>query len=151
MWPAQFVCRYKPSCESKLALIVKLTKFYLSRCLCIVFAVFLGTLGTTVFLFFVSFYSVEHGILDNRMAFYLVPIINAGSLFGRLLPNAISDKTGSFNIVTPCAFITGIIIFCLIVVHNTASMYNHTCAPRRLFQWCFYRYAPCLLHRPHQG
>ena len=88
----------------------------------LVLAVVLGMIGATVLVIFISFYSVDRGILDNRMAFYLVPILNAGSVFGRVLPNAVSDIIGPFNIVTPCALITGIVLFCLMTAKNEASI-----------------------------
>ncbi|KAI1409051.1 MFS general substrate transporter [Hypoxylon sp. FL1857] len=88
----------------------------------LVLTIFLGMIGTTILLFFISFYSDEQGILDDEMAFYLVPILNVGSCFGRVLPNAISDKIGPLNIVTPCALITGVLLFCLMVAKNEASI-----------------------------
>ncbi|KAK7733906.1 hypothetical protein SLS53_008056 [Cytospora paraplurivora] len=88
----------------------------------LVIAIFLGMIGTTILIFFLSFYSEEQRILDTRMAFYLVPILNVGSCFGRVLPNAISDKIGPFNIVTPCAFVTGIVMFCLMAAKSEAAI-----------------------------
>lgn len=88
----------------------------------LVVAIFLGMIGTTILVIFLSFYSEQQRILDTRMAFYLVPILNVGSCFGRVIPNAISDKIGPFNIVTPGAFITGIILFCLIKAKSEASI-----------------------------
>jgi MFS family permease len=88
----------------------------------LVAALFLGMIGTTALMFFISFYSLETGILDNEMAFYLVPILNVGSVFGRLVPNAVSDKTGPYNIVTPCALVTGLVLFCLMAAKSKAAI-----------------------------
>jgi MFS family permease len=89
----------------------------------VVAAVFLGMIGTSVLITYLSFYSQQRGILDLEMAFYLVPIFNTGSCFGRVIPNYLSDKVGPYNIITPCAFITGILLFCLMAVKNQAGIY----------------------------
>ncbi len=53
-----------------------------------------GFIGLYVMLFYTSFFAFETRVASAEMAFYLVPILNAGSMFGRTLPNALSDKTG---------------------------------------------------------
>lgn len=80
----------------------------------LVTALFLGMIGVIVFLIFLSFFSEEQGILDTKMAFYLVPILNAGSCIGRILANALSDKIGPLNTMAPCAFVCGLIVCGLI-------------------------------------
>lgn len=56
-----------------------------------------GFAGLYVMLFYISFYAFATGIASRHMAFYLVPILNAGSMFGRTLPNALADKVGPLN------------------------------------------------------
>jgi len=51
--------------------------------------------------FYISYYGQAAGITDSSMSFYLVPILNAGSVFGRTLPNILSDKIGPFNVIIP--------------------------------------------------
>ena len=60
---------------------------------------FVGFTGLAIMLFFVSFYGANTGIADENLAFYIVPTLNAASIFGRVLPNALADKTGPFNII----------------------------------------------------
>lgn len=50
-------------------------------------AVFLGFLGLYIPFFYVQLYSIEHAIVDTSLVFYLVPLLNAGSLFGRVVSN----------------------------------------------------------------
>lgn len=57
----------------------------------------IGFIGLYVMLFYISYFGAATGITSPEMSFYLVPILNAASMFGRTLPNAISDKTGPFN------------------------------------------------------
>lgn len=75
-----------------------------------------------VVLFYVSYYGQAKGITDANLSFYLVPILNAGSVFGRTLPNILSDKTGPLNIIGPGAIIVGILIFCMIPVNSVGAI-----------------------------
>jgi predicted MFS family arabinose efflux permease len=85
-------------------------------------ATLIGFMGLIVALFYISYYASNQQITDSKLAFYIIPIFNAASCFGRVVPNAISDKTGPFNLIAPCAFITGILIFCLMAVKSVASI-----------------------------
>jgi MFS family permease len=55
-------------------------------------------------------------------AFYLGPILNAGSIFGRILPNFLVDKTGPLNLYIPCSLIAAILGFSWIAVDNVAGV-----------------------------
>lgn len=78
----------------------------------------IGFMGLYVILFYLSYFAED----QTQMAFYLVPIFNAASCFGRTLPNALSDKTGPFNLIAPGASIVGVLIFSLIVVKTEAAI-----------------------------
>lgn len=77
-------------------------------------ATMIGFVALTVPLFYISYFALEQQITDENLAFYIVPIYNAASIFGRILPNFLSDKIGPINVITPCALITGILLFVLI-------------------------------------
>ena len=66
-----------------------------------VVATFLAFMGLFVLLFYLSFFTQNTGISNGSMAAYVVVIFNAASCFGRTVPNAISDKTGPFNLIAP--------------------------------------------------
>jgi predicted MFS family arabinose efflux permease len=70
-----------------------------------VFCAMLGFLGQYVMLFFISYFSEATHIASEKMAFYLIPIVNAGSVFGRTIPNAISDYTGPISSEFPIMLI----------------------------------------------
>ncbi|KAK5136270.1 hypothetical protein LTR08_003877 [Meristemomyces frigidus] len=82
----------------------------------------LGFIGLYDAIFYFSFFGQATGITDASMSFYLVPILNAGSVFGRTLPNALSDKVGPLNVIVPGAFMVGIVLFCNLAVHNTGGL-----------------------------
>ncbi|KAG9850435.1 MFS general substrate transporter, partial [Aureobasidium melanogenum] len=76
----------------------------------------IGFIGLYTVLFYISYFGEANGYTDASMSFYIVPILNAASVFGRTIPNALSDKTGSFNIILPGAAVCSILIFCMIAV-----------------------------------
>lgn len=83
---------------------------------------FIGFIGLYVMLFYLSYFANASHIADDKMSFYLVPILNAASVFGRTVPNAISDKTGPFNMIAPGAMICGILTFCMIALTNLGGI-----------------------------
>jgi hypothetical protein len=70
-----------------------------------VFCTMLGFIGNYVTLFFISYFSEATHIASKMMAFYLIPIVNAESAFGRTIPNAISDYTGPISSESPIMLI----------------------------------------------
>jgi len=85
-------------------------------------ATLIGFQGLYVMLFYISYYGQATGITSSSLSFYLVPILNAGSVFGRTIPNAISDRIGPLNLIIPGAIISGILTLCLIAVHNVGAL-----------------------------
>ena len=73
------------------------------------FCVFLGVFQ--VFTFLVTA-GVARG-LSNTTAVYLVPIMNAGSVVGRILPLFVADKIGVINVFCMSSFITTLMVFCV--------------------------------------
>ncbi|KAI4254334.1 MAG: hypothetical protein L6R42_007235, partial [Xanthoria sp. 1 TBL-2021] len=61
--------------------------------------------------FYVPIYAERIIGTSPDFAFYLLPIIKAGSFVGRVLPPLIAHRLGPFNTLLPCLFITGIIGF----------------------------------------
>ncbi|KAF2259934.1 MFS general substrate transporter [Lojkania enalia] len=57
--------------------------------------------------------------MSSDLAQYLIPILNAGSLFGRLLSGFLGDKLGRYNTFIVVCNLTGIWILALWIPHNT--------------------------------
>ena len=47
--------------------------------------------------------------MDPYLASYLIPVLNAVSIFGRILPGYLADKFGRFNIAVTMCYVSGII------------------------------------------
>ena len=67
------------------------------------------------FLFFLGMFlpinyiivEAQHFGMSDGLAQYLVPILNAASLFGRTIPGFLADKIGRFNMMVIMTFFTG--------------------------------------------
>jgi MFS family permease len=98
-----------------------------------------SAIGLYVTMFFISFFAEATGSTNASLAFYLIPIVNAGSVFGRTIPNAISDYTGPLsceynlqfklgNLLTwntvfgPAGVLCGALTLCLIVATNLGGV-----------------------------
>lgn len=81
-----------------------------------------GFVGLYVAFFYTSFYGESTGYTDTSLSFYLVPILNAGSVFGRTLPNILADKIGPTNIIVPGSACVGIVLLCMIAVRNAGGL-----------------------------
>ena len=79
-------------------------------------------MGLFVVLFYLSYYGQGDHITNTSLAFYLVPIFNSASMFGRTAPNALADKYGAFNLLAPAALISGILMLCMIAVHSKGAI-----------------------------
>ncbi|KAI5857373.1 MFS general substrate transporter [Durotheca rogersii] len=56
-------------------------------------------MGLYVPFFYLQLYVLRHGAADGRVTPYLVTLLNAGSVPGRLLPNFAADRLGSLRVL----------------------------------------------------
>ena len=87
-----------------------------------VMSLVLGFMGLFVPFFYVQYYAQVKHMTDATLSSYLLAIINAGSVFGRIAPNAIAQKLGPMNMLVPCALLTAILTFTLISIHNVGGI-----------------------------
>ncbi|PKK41920.1 hypothetical protein CI102_14505 [Trichoderma harzianum] len=85
-------------------------------------AMFFGFLGFYNFLSFVQPWAFDQGIASENLSFYLLPILNAASTFGRVTPNFLADHVGPLNMLAPAAGITALLAYCWIAVNSTAGI-----------------------------
>ncbi|KAK9365620.1 MFS general substrate transporter [Lipomyces kononenkoae] len=74
--------------------------------------VFLAMWGMFVPFFYLSSYAIEQTHFSNALAFYLLAIMNAASLFGRIIPGFVADRLGRMNMFVFIVVATGIIELC---------------------------------------
>ncbi|KAL8953618.1 MAG: hypothetical protein Q9222_000544 [Ikaeria aurantiellina] len=75
----------------------------------VVFASFLFFFGMFLPFTFVILSAQRDG-MSTDLAFYLIPILNAVSIFGRTIPGYIADKLGRFNTMIFTSFLSTIIV-----------------------------------------
>jgi MFS family permease len=105
---------------------------------------FLGFMGLYVVFFYVQTYAIQTNITNDNMAFYLLSVLNAGSVFGRIIPNFIADRTGPLNMIIPCAMLSGVLALCLIAAHSLAPVIV-ICALYGFFSGSFVSLPPTIL------
>ena len=72
---------------------------------------FFGFVGFYSPVYYLSSYAIGKGITDENLGFYLLPILNAASIAGRIVPNILTDKVGPLNVLIPASLVTGILAF----------------------------------------
>ncbi|EXJ59622.1 hypothetical protein A1O7_03768 [Cladophialophora yegresii CBS 114405] len=71
--------------------------------------------------FFTTSYAVSIGF-STSFAFYLVSILNAASLFGRISAGWLADRYGHFNLCSISALLSAAVAFCWTAATNTAGI-----------------------------
>ena len=88
---------------------------------------FFGLMGVYVVFFYIQLFAehVEQRTQGDRniTMSYLVAMLNAGGVFGRLLPNLIADKIGYLNMQTVCAICTVVTAFCWIPITTSSQVF----------------------------
>ncbi|TFK48836.1 MFS general substrate transporter [Heliocybe sulcata] len=76
---------------------------------------FLVCFGIFIPFFYIVSYSSAHSF-SLATSFYLLSVMNAGGVLGRIAPAALSDAIGRFNLLVPSALLSG--VMCLAVWLN---------------------------------
>jgi MFS family permease len=85
--------------------------------------IFLTFLGWFNFYDFVESWAKAEHIHTNRLpADYIVSIVNAGSVIGRIIPNLIADRIGPLNVQAPSIAIAATMVLVWIPTHNLGPL-----------------------------
>ncbi|KAH6652536.1 major facilitator superfamily domain-containing protein [Truncatella angustata] len=80
---------------------------------------FFAFLGLYVPFFYIELFTVDHGLASSTFAPYMVSIMNAASVFGRVVPGVVSDFTGLPTMVMAgCALLSCVLSFAWIGIRN---------------------------------
>ncbi|KAJ6469076.1 major facilitator superfamily domain-containing protein [Mycena vitilis] len=82
---------------------------------------FFTSLGLFFPFFYLQLYALTNGV-DKQRAFYLLTLLNGGSVIGRLVNNSISPRVGSFNLVVSSLYACAILIFVMIKIKTFAGL-----------------------------
>ena len=85
------------------------------------FAVFFTFIGLYVPLFYVEQYARNIG-MDANTSSYMLIVINAASIPGRIAPSILADKVGNMSILIPAVFFSGVITIAWMAVKSEAGI-----------------------------
>ncbi|GES59019.1 hypothetical protein ATETN484_0003024200 [Aspergillus terreus] len=71
--------------------------------------------------FYIQKYALQLGI-DEDMAFYLLSMMNATSLIGRIGPNWLADRYGGVNVMAPACFLSAVTLFLWRFTHSLPGL-----------------------------
>jgi MFS family permease len=85
------------------------------------FAVFFIFIGLYIPFFYVEQYGINLGI-SRDLSFYMLIIMNAGSIPGRVIPSIIADRIGNMSVMIPSVLLTGILMLAWISVESQSGL-----------------------------
>ncbi|EXJ82007.1 hypothetical protein A1O1_08075 [Capronia coronata CBS 617.96] len=91
---------------------------YTLFCVAMFFA-FIGFYGPV---YYIQQYAIQKRITSVDLGFYLLPILNAASIPGRIVPNYIADLAGPLNVLIPCTVVTAMLAIVWMAVHSLAGI-----------------------------
>jgi MFS family permease len=71
--------------------------------------------------FYITLYATSRHTVGDSFAPYLVTLLNAGSIAGRIVPNALADRYGSLNLLTACTLGSAILAFGWLGIRDLAG------------------------------
>ncbi|KAH7133563.1 FAD binding domain-containing protein [Dactylonectria macrodidyma] len=83
------------------------------------FVVFLGMYTPFVY---IQSYALDEGIVSPNFALYFLAILNAGSIFGRILPSFLAQRIGSMNMIIGTAVILSVTSLSLLTAKTQARL-----------------------------
>lgn len=84
-------------------------------------ALFFSFVGLYFPFFYLPTYFTSFLHTDGNIAFYIIAILNASSVFGRIAPGILADHFGSLNTIIPISFIAAVLAFAWIGIRNEAG------------------------------
>lgn len=84
-------------------------------------SVFFTFIGLYFPFYYIDKFALEIGI-DTNLAFYMLVIMNASSIIGRIAPAIMADKVGNINIIIPAIMFSGVFIFAWIAVKSQSAL-----------------------------
>lgn len=86
------------------------------------FGLFFGMMGFYIVLYYIELLALARTDISSNLAGYLLVIINAASLLGRLIPGYYADRVGSINMQTAVVLASVVLAFSLIAIRTAAAI-----------------------------
>ncbi|KAI9712950.1 MAG: hypothetical protein M1828_001509 [Chrysothrix sp. TS-e1954] len=85
-------------------------------------SLFFAFMGIYIPFFQIQAQAFNQQIVTGSLSFYLLPLLNVGSVFGRLIPNYIADKVGPMTTLAPYTLLGGVLAFTWIGITTSAGL-----------------------------
>ncbi|EIW53756.1 MFS general substrate transporter [Trametes versicolor FP-101664 SS1] len=82
---------------------------------------FCTNLGLFVPFFYLQLFAVDHRV-SPAITTYILAILNAGSTLGRILPMALADRLGVYNMLLPAILTSAVLLFALFGAADTGGV-----------------------------
>ncbi|KAL8818809.1 MAG: hypothetical protein Q9191_007858 [Dirinaria sp. TL-2023a] len=117
------IMRTRTAPPAKARALLDLSAFRDTRFNIFCLALFVFFVGLYFPFFYASIYGSRMTNLPDDISFYLLPVLNAGSFFGRIIPGLVADKAGSLNIMIPCGVAAAILAFTWLGITNASGLW----------------------------
>jgi MFS family permease len=74
-----------------------------------------------------SYFNFSLHYTKNGLDFYILAILNAVSALGRITPGLLADRIGPVNTIAPVVFLTAVLSFAWMGIHNVAGTIVFAC------------------------
>ncbi|KAF7192369.1 MFS-type transporter dbaD [Pseudocercospora fuligena] len=86
------------------------------------FGLFAIVIALYIPIVYISSYALTYHITSPNLAFYLVPILQAANIVGRMVPNFFADWTGPINMTIPAMIGAAIMVYAWIAIRSQAGL-----------------------------
>jgi MFS family permease len=78
--------------------------------------------GSFIPFFYIQQYAQEKANTSANLSYYTLSLMNAGSMFGRVIPGLVADRIGTMNTLLLCGPMSATLAFCWIAIHDTPGI-----------------------------
>lgn len=73
--------------------------------------------------FFIQDYAQQNNIMNADLASYLLPVLNAASIAGRVAPNIVADRIGGLNVLIVAVSAACIVTYAWVAISGVAGCF----------------------------
>ena len=88
----------------------------------LVLSLFFCFLVLYVVFFYIQLYAESRDLTTADFSPYIITLLNVGSVFGRVLPNAVADRAGNLNVLLSCALASAVLLLGWFGIRNLAGL-----------------------------
>lgn len=83
---------------------------------------FLSFIGLYVPIFYIIIFAQVHAHVGIDLSFYLLAVLNAASVFGRIIPGLLADRFGALEMLTLCTLGAAVLAYVGVVINTLGGL-----------------------------